>query len=539
MIGKCCVAAVLLFAGTAAAQTSTTLDVPIVVTHGALSSCANGPTISVDNPTPAAGSTINVTVACGPGNQKDYVQLTIYPNKEYVGRFVYLNGATNGTFQLPIPQVVQDRPASYVAVFNVNNTFNELAETTPMVVPPTISPPAPTSTLPSALAADPFVPDHTFTVCASGCNYTNLGEATDAAASLDNVLIKVSSGDYPFPQNYLGSSYPPHLWIKGVGATMPHFYGITNNGASIIGTHQAACASNATFTMDNLELGPWNYWTVKSTDCITFTMRNSYIHDTPQGMITGNTQHLTLNLYNDVFARHGSGNGPEHDIYVGEGDQTNIVNVKNSVFEQSFIGHAFKERAKTLNATCSMFIVNQDAVYLGSETLDAAYAGQINANYDLFATGDADQAWSSSDAWDTTRYGYEAGPAPFSYPNNSTPIFSNSIFLDDDPVTNHDFVSIAVPITPSAPVTWSGNKFVWASPQAYVPTDGGAIWFNNTSRWAHPGDIVLDNTNQIFTSRAAAGLPAVGTYPKGWRDFLPMMPTACIDPIGNVKIPTN
>ena len=59
MIGKCCVAAVLLFAGTAAAQTSTTLDVPIVVTHGALSSCANGPTISVDNPAPAAGSTIN------------------------------------------------------------------------------------------------------------------------------------------------------------------------------------------------------------------------------------------------------------------------------------------------------------------------------------------------------------------------------------------------------------------------------------------------------------------------------------------------
>ena len=35
MIGKCCVAAVLLFAGTAAAQTSTTVDVPIVVTHGA------------------------------------------------------------------------------------------------------------------------------------------------------------------------------------------------------------------------------------------------------------------------------------------------------------------------------------------------------------------------------------------------------------------------------------------------------------------------------------------------------------------------
>ena len=35
MTGKCCVAAALLFAGTAAAQTSTTLNVPIVITHGA------------------------------------------------------------------------------------------------------------------------------------------------------------------------------------------------------------------------------------------------------------------------------------------------------------------------------------------------------------------------------------------------------------------------------------------------------------------------------------------------------------------------
>ena len=82
-------------------------------------------------------------------------------------------------------------------------------------------------------------------------------------------------------------------------------------------------------------------------------------------MITGNTQRITLNLYNDVFARHGSGNGPEHDIYVGEGDySSSVVNVKNSVFEQSFIGHAFKERAANLNATCSIFTVNQDMVYL-------------------------------------------------------------------------------------------------------------------------------------------------------------------------------
>ena len=474
------------------------------------------PAVSVDNPTPNAGSTINVTVCNGPGNQLDYIQLILDPNKNYVGPFVYLNGAKSGSFQLTIPVTAQDRPAGYAVAFNSNNGFNTIAQSAHITVPPTLSPPAPTATLPAALAADPFTPEHTFTVCASGCNYTNLGDATNAGSGLDNVLIKVSSGDYPFPQNLaVGNAVFTHLWIKGVGPTMPHFYGITSTSASIIGTLVPG-ACDETFTMDNLELGPWNYWAVKSTDCLTFTMRNSYIHDTTQGMITGNTQHITLNLYNDVFARNGGPDGPEHDIYVGEGDQaSSVVNVVNSVFESPIVGHAFKERAANLNLTCSLFTVNQDTVYEGSETLDASNAGAINATHNLFATGDADPAWTANNAWDTVRYGYEAGPPPFSYPNTSTPLFNDNVFLDDDPVTNHDFVSIAVPITPTAPVAWSGNKFVWAAPAAYVPSDGGAVWFNTQTRWAHAGDIVLDASNQIFTSRAAAGFPAARQLPEG------------------------
>lgn len=130
------------------------------------------------------------------------------------------------------------------------------------------------------------------------------------------------------------------------------------------------------------------------------------------------------------------------------------------------------------------------------------------------------------------RYGYDAGTPPNTSYSNNRPTITGSVFLDDDPTTNHDFFTMGLPVTPGAPVIWSNNKFVWLNPNA----DGGAVWFS-TARYGHSGDIVLDSTNQIFYRRAAAGFGDVGAYPKGWRDFLPMMPAACTDPVGLVRIP--
>jgi hypothetical protein len=502
------------------------------IANGSPSPTCRSPTVTVDNPTPTAGSVVNVTVCGGPGNAKDFVQLAINYNRQAFGPFFYLNGATGGTFSFTIPQIAQDRPASYVALFNANDSnYQELGEAV-ITVPATISPPAPTSTLPKALAADPFVPAHTVTVCASGCNYTNLGDATDATSTLDNVLIKVSSGEYPFPANRLSANYSPHLWIKGVGPTMPHFYGKTSTSGEIIDTHLGACGSS--ITLDNLEFGPWNYWALVSSDCITFTMRNSYIHDTPEGMITGNRSHMTLNLYNDVFARHGTGNGPEHDIYIGEGDNTNVVTVKNSVFEQSHVGHAFKERAKTVTANCSMFLVNYDTLYLGSETIDPSDGGSVTLTNILSASGGANQSWSANSAWDQMRYGAEGDIAGYT----NAPIVTGSTFLTDETSGTHDMIGLYTRIT-SPPVTWSNNKFIFpAAATTYGNGNQNAIVSCPADRNCNSSDITIDGTNTLFTSRAAAGLPPV-SYPKGWRDFLPMMPAACTDPIGNVAMPAS
>lgn len=252
------------------------------------------------------------------------------------------------------------------------------------MVPPTINPPPPTVSLPAALASDPFTPAHVITVCASGCNFTSLGDAIINANTKgwDYVQIKIAAGDYPFPDKNLvgGGAYPAHLWIKGVsvdGHSFPHLYGLTNTAGSIFGT-SIWFSGNPSLTIDNLDIGPWNGWAIKQIDATTLTLRNVYVRDSAEGLITGNTTDFTLNICNSVFARNGGGPGPAHDIYVGQGNHGNVVNVVNTVFEQSIGGHGFKERAKTLNAKCSMFIVNQDEVYMGSETIDFSEGGQAN-----------------------------------------------------------------------------------------------------------------------------------------------------------------
>jgi hypothetical protein len=517
--------------------------VDIVVTHGA-ASCANGPQIVTDKSTYAPGSPITVATTCGSGNPKDWVASVSVVSGHlagggYFGRYAKYLGSTtpNATVALIAPNAVLDRDLQYEITWYANDGWNVITKSPPFTVPKTINPPAPTATLPTALAADPFVPQHVITVCASGCNYASLGAATDAAydANWDNVQIKISSDEYVYPARPVSSRYPAHLWIKGIGTTYPHLTGATSTSGSLIGNSVWRNTGTASLTIDNLEVGPWNYWVMKQTDGTTWTLRNVYVRDGSQGLITGNSTNFTLNIYNSVFARSGSGNGPEHDVYIGGGAGNNTVNVLNSVFEQPITGHAFKERAKFFNASCSMFLVNEDDVYLGSETIDMD-SGQPNLTDILSVNGaGSSAAWTNNSSWDNLRYAvdYEEFIQPL------LPSFNSSVFVADQPNSAHWFITVGEPL--ASHVTWNHNMFVWpdSSSRAAGAANTDATGALDQMHSGNVNDVTLDGTNSYFTSRAAAGLPAVGAYPKGWRDFLPLMPKACTDPIGFVAIPAN
>ena len=96
-----------------------------------------------------------------------------------------------------------------------------------------------------------------------------------------------------------------------------------------------------------------------------------------------------------MFSRNGGGAGPDHNVYVGAGALGSTVNVANSVFEMANTGHSFKTRAFNNNFTCSMFVMNQDNVYLGSQDMDIDGATPVMNKLLMFQANGAGARWTN------------------------------------------------------------------------------------------------------------------------------------------------
>jgi hypothetical protein len=186
-----------------------------------------------------------------------------------------------------------------------------------------------------------------------------------------------------------------------------------------------------------------------------------------------------------------------------------------------------------------MFLVNEDDFYLGSETIDIDSGQPTFTNILSVNAGGSTQQYTSSQSWGNGKIAvdYEAQLVPI------MPVINGSIFIADQPNSAHWFFSLGERL---GPVTWGHNTFVWPDAASRFPGAGGGpndiadpTGVLITEHRGNTNDVTLDGTNKYFNGRAAAGLPPVGTYPKGWRDYLPLMPAACTDPIGLVKIPAS
>jgi hypothetical protein len=327
-------AATATFLGLSAGAVTTPQNVDIIVTHGAppppiAGSCpcaaGNAPNVCVNTPTVAANQPTSISWACGPSNVNSFIALINAPQTASAGQgliqpyYSVIGGASSGTTTLLSPNAKVDRDEPWYVGLSQDYTAGHstlVATSSPFTVTKSIDPPAPAATLPVSLAADPFVPQHTNTVCASGCDFTDLGSAVHNAAvnSWDFVKITISAGDYAFPQFALPgpSDYPAHLWIRGIspdGKTFPHLFGITQHSGEVFFTNKFGTGT-ASLTLDNLEIGHWNGKALVPIDGTTWTLRNVYVHDTLDGFESGNSTNLTVNMYNSVFARNGGRRWP-------------------------------------------------------------------------------------------------------------------------------------------------------------------------------------------------------------------------------------
>ena len=187
-------------------------------------------------------------------------------------------------------------------------------------------------------------------------------------------------------------------------------------------------------------------------DGTTWTLRNVYVHDTLDGFESGNSTNLTVNMYNSVFARNGGGAGPDHNVYIGAGNLGSTANVINSVFEQANLGHSFKTRALQNNFTCSMFLLNEDNVYLGSQDIDIDGGTPVINKSLLVNANGAGSAWNNQNSWDNGKFAVdnEAG-----YTVNNEAVTNSNIVNDQNNTIWPMILGIRFTGPNPVPATWS------------------------------------------------------------------------------------
>jgi hypothetical protein len=517
--------------------------------------------------TPAS---VNVTFANGPGDGTDYIELQMYYSATpYTDTPIPL-GTTSGTISIPLPYVKSDRPGYYMLIWFHGPDYVRLAtDPGPIVINPTITPAAPTQGLPASAGGAPFTPQHVMNVCLSGCTYSLPSQAIALATAnnWDYVKITIEGGDYgagcgpggcdlipgsattPNPILQVGGQMPAHLWLYGWspdGVTFPHFWGQCSSSCPLITTGNVVAyeqQGQAAMTVDNIEFGPYTAWTIVPKDATAMTFRNIYVHDCAQGIVSADAPPMNAAFYNVHVARCGGNGGLDHDVYIGESGGQGTTTVLNSVFEQSKQGHAFKERSHIFNASCSIFSVNSDLMYLGSETMDVAEGGQWTIDHVLTSSGGASPSWSTGSAVDNVRYAHEPVVYP---PYINTPTSTNSVWLHDVDATTYGFITWGAPMTNPPITTWANNIFEMPDTSQLV-LGGIGYAFNAADGYPTQTGVQTDisfnpATNPIYQGRAAAGLPANGAYPQSYYDLLPVynqvFGSFCTDPIGNVLLPT-
>jgi hypothetical protein len=508
--------------------------------------------LAVDNYYPAPGSTIHVTVRNTPNTSgTDYVEIAPTYPRAYSGgdsapylQYIGSAGTHNAIISIPAPNPPSDN-YQFLHVFLTPNNGAEsqaIANTSTILVTPSqpYVEPSATNTL-----APPFTPTQTLTVCPSGCMYTEMSLAliglsnSNLSNTADNVLITMQAGAYEDCQQFGNVSpfsaptidrlwhLPQHLWIKGVGGGFARIEGMYNPTFLCESKGLIVFWGNVNdiLYLENLELADWS--TAGATGGVylatgSATMRNLYIHDGENCILSGNNGAFDFVLQNEHLARCGGPSGPQHNAYFGDG--ANTVTMSHSLSEQTTFGHEFKSRAFTTTVTCNQLRGSQDTFFVDSEEVDCPEGRICNISNNTIVKG-AGSPQQNQIGW---MMDFESGAQPgHTWSLN----LSNNIIIYD--ATDFHWGVYIGPSRPSPgpsqmtspPDTWTNNIFVGGPPPAAPMTpyysfsiDGG-LGYPDTSQVTEVGDA-------YYATRAAAGITQ--TYPP---------PPGCAGTIGNLAIP--
>ncbi len=203
-----------------------------------------------------------------------------------------------------------------------------------------------------------------------------------AAAARDGDTIEIASGDYPadvavWTANRLrivGADPRPHIRADGRDAQ--------GKGTWVVRGDDIA--------VDNVEMSgakvPDRNGAAIRVEGRNFVLRNAYLHDNENGLLTGANATSEITIDHCEFARNGSGDGYTHNLYVGNVAR---LSVSKSYLHHANGGHNLKSRAAISVITDNRLADETDGH--ASYEADFPNGGQVQLAFNIFqkaATGD-------------------------------------------------------------------------------------------------------------------------------------------------------
>jgi hypothetical protein len=272
----------------------------------------------------------------------------------------------------------------------------------------------------------------------AGKTYATPCKAFAAAAAGD--IIEIQAGTYTGDVCWISQS---NLTIRGVNGRPKIAAGGKSAGGKAIWV-----VSGSNITIDNVEMvgaavADKNGAALR-LEGTNFTLRNSFLHDNENGILSGVNTASTITIENNEFGHNGRGDGYTHNVYIGKAGK---LTFRYNFSHDAHVGHNLKTRA-----LYNTIAYNRFSSLRAGETGSTA-AGKPSYEIDVpnggttFIIGNVIQQPVSSNNPNMIAYGEEgvAGYATDLYIVNNT-------FVNDDSVRG-TFVMIGGGVTTKVKLT--------------------------------------------------------------------------------------